>query len=222
MRFFCSLSKILVFLAISIAATALPAQDGWHCAVLRLQSFHNRTVGVFGTSLVAADFDRDGHPDGALLLRRGNSLRIEVYFRSNRVKGLSFTSNLADLAISAVDVNHDGSPDLVVEDSFWHQRQFVWLNDGSGEFSAASVTDYPAAPQDLHPRATCPLTGSECSALSQSSRVRDGHAVGCLNQTCPPPPNPFVGESDGGLTLAHTARNPVRGPPVPLLLSINS
>jgi hypothetical protein len=41
------------------------------------------TEGLFGPPLATADFDHDGHPDGALLLRSRNSFRIEVHLRSH-------------------------------------------------------------------------------------------------------------------------------------------
>lgn len=215
MRFFCSLSKIFIFVTVFVGASTLYAQDGWHSALHRLQSSHNRIGELFGPPLVAADFNRDGWPDGALLTRSGNSVCIEIYFRSDPVKRVSFRSNLADLAVSAVDVNHDGSPDLVVEDPFWHQRLFVWMNDGRGKFSAASVTDTGPAQQSTHTRATGPFTNKEFSELVRSSKVRSRHATGYFDRHTPVRyPNLFIREFVRDLTLSHAASNGVRGSPV--------
>jgi hypothetical protein len=215
MRFFCSLSKIFVFVAVFVGASALYAQDGWHSALHRLQSSNNQIGALSGPSLVAADFNHDGYPDGALLIRNGNGLWIEIYFRSDPVKRVSLSANPGDLAISAVDVNHDGSPDLVVEDPFWHQRLFVWLNDGRGKFSAASVTDTGPAQQSTHTRATGPSTNKECSELIRSSKVRSRHATGYSTPHTPVRyPNLFIREFVRDLTLSHAASNGVRGSPV--------
>ena len=212
---FCSPNRIFAFLAILIAATALHAQDGWRDAVLRLQSSYLRSSGPFGLSLVTADFNHDGHPDGALLLRSGNRAQIEVYFRSHQVRRFSFPSNLADLAISARDVNEDGSPDLVIESPFCHRALFVWLNDGSGEFNAGSVIDYPPDPEGAYREVVSSLQDWDRSALTESSRMRTRHSPGYLDrQTSVPSAISFIGESVRIPRLAHNSPNLVRGSPV--------
>jgi len=214
-RPFCTL-KFLVFLTIFLPSIGLEAQDGWQFALLRFQSPHDVSDGIHAPSLASADFNHDGYLDGALLPRSGNNLSIEVYLRSDHVERVSFRSNRADLTISALDINHDGSPDLVVEDPFWRQRLFVWLNDGKGKFSAASVTDYPSTPHDNHSKATRPLRDDDSNALVESSKFRDWDAVGFLKrEPSIPPLNHFIRKFVRGITLSHPAPNLVRGPPFP-------
>jgi hypothetical protein len=110
-----------------------------------------KTRNLLGNSLgrkfVAADFDNDQRPDGAILLGgeqlEGHQLfRIRVY-TAGQDRELTFQSNETALAISALDVNQDGLPDLVVEQIFTHKRLQVWLNDGHGRFRQARVEDFP-------------------------------------------------------------------------------
>ena len=180
MQFICSLKRTLAFLAIFTDVSALRAQDGWSDALLRLQAASSLISPLFGQPLAAADFNHDGHPDGAVLLRHGTFARIEVLFQSHRVRSLSFTSNLAALAVSAVDVNQDGSPDLLIEDAFWRRPLFLWLNDGKGEFYAASVSDCLPISKGDRPELTSPLPGKECSALAEAHRVRSRQTIGYI------------------------------------------
>src|ERR1700722_19991368 len=130
---------------IAFATVALHAQSGLSDALERVNSSRNLPDQLFASSVVTADFNNDSHPDGAILMRSKSESRIEVHFRFQATSQITFASNLPALAISALDVNHDGSPDLVVEDPFSNHRLFVWLNDGYGAFRAARVDDFPAA-----------------------------------------------------------------------------
>jgi hypothetical protein len=215
MRFSCSPNRIFAFLAILIAATALHAQDGWRDAALRLQSSHSRIGGPFGPSLVAADFNHDDHTDGAVLLRDGSSIQIEVHLRSHLIRRLSFKSNLANLAISARDVNQDGSLDLIIENPFRHRPLFVWLNDGSGKFYAGSITDYPPARDGNYNEVTGPLPTREYSALIKSNGVRIRLIAGRPDQQISVPSLiGFMGRAAQITDLAHISPNLVRGSPV--------
>jgi len=163
--------SIAIFVMFSVAA-ALHAQDGLSEALARVSSSSNLSSGLFGPSLVTADFNHDSHPDGAVLVRGRNTSRIEVHFRFQRVSQITFASNFPALAISALDVNHDGSPDLVIEDPFSNRRLFIWLNDGYGSFRAARVDDFPDSNDERH-RASGPLSHPpESRALVSKSRMR--------------------------------------------------
>lgn len=215
MRLFCSPNRIFALFAILIAATALHAQDGWRDAVLRLQPFPGRTGGLLVPPMVTADFNHDGHPDGAVMLRNGSSIQIEVHFRSHQIRRLFFNSSLANLAISVRDVNEDGSPDLVVEEPVWRQPVFAWLNDGTGKFRAASIPDYPPLRETDHPAVTSPLPANESIALTEASNVRIRHTVGYLQrETSIPSLTCFRGPTVRVLDLANTTPNLVRGSPV--------
>lgn len=140
------LLRIIVVL-LSLAVQGAWAQDGLPGAA----SESARAAGLrssFSSGLVAADFDNDHKLDGALLLDAGviagqRVFRIELHVSASQNRSLRFASYDSSLAISALDVNRDGMPDLVVEQAFTHKRLGVWLNDGHGRFRAARVEDFP-------------------------------------------------------------------------------
>src|SRR5262249_16438114 len=100
--------------------------------------------------LAAADFDSDKKPDGALLLEAGllngeRAFRIEIHLTAGSDSAITFSSQEARLAISALDLKRDGAPDIVIEKAFTHERLQVYLNDGHGSFIKARTEDYPAS-----------------------------------------------------------------------------
>ncbi|MGA8741997.1 MAG: VCBS repeat-containing protein [Terracidiphilus sp.] len=134
-----------------------------------------------GQKFVAADFDNDQRPDGAVLLDAGQLegrelFRIRLYIAASQDRELTFQSNEKALAISAPDVNQDGLPDLVVEQVFTHKRLQVWLNDGHGRFRQVRVEDFPPSGE-----APCRLknpTGEPCGlVLALPSRSGNDHAA---------------------------------------------
>lgn len=137
-----SLRKIIPCLLLLFSAGALNAQEGLSDAFARLQSCWFPANTLFGPSVVTADFNHDRHADGALLIRDRDRFRIELHFRSRRITALTFASSRAALSMLALDVNQDGSPDLVVQDPFSHQRLFVWINDGRGTFHPVPVDSF--------------------------------------------------------------------------------
>ena len=163
--------SIAIFVMFSVAA-ALHAQDGLSEALARISSSCNLSSGLFGSSVVTADFNHDSYPDGAVLLRGRNTSRIEVHFRFQKISHITFASNFPALAISALDVNHDGSPDLVIEDPFSHRRLFIWLNDGYGSFHEARVDDFPAGSDERLRVSGPPSHQPDSRALVTKSRVR--------------------------------------------------
>jgi hypothetical protein len=142
-----SLLKAIVLLLVA-GVPALHAQDGLGDAFLRLNFACVLTNTPLDPAIATADFDNDTHPDGAILFRNNNTFEIEVHFRSARMSRITFASRFPTLALSAFDVNNDGTPDLVVADPFSRQRLFVWLNDGYGAFHSAHAEDFPAQPDD--------------------------------------------------------------------------
>lgn len=125
---------------------SLRAQDG----LLGLLS-HQRTTAVklpeFGQQIAAADFDQDQKPDGAILrqFRRSNGqycFLIEVHVTAGRNQVITFSSADTRLAISALDVNRDGAPDLVIDKELSHRLLKVYLNNGHGSFYRANSADY--------------------------------------------------------------------------------
>lgn len=143
-----SIVGILLFLAF-LTAPALKAQDGLRGAFKVGSPTASPPTGR-SPLIAAADFDNDQKPDGALLLQAGflngeRAFRIEIHVTAGTNNALTFSSNEPGLAISALDVNRDGAPDIVVEKGFTHERLQVYLNDGHGTFHKARKEDYPAS-----------------------------------------------------------------------------
>lgn len=198
-----------------MGATALHALDGLSDAIVRLCLPDKSTSEIYSSPLAAADFDNDGHPDGALLLRNGNRAQVEVCFGSRRVWLVTVTSSLLHLDISTKDVNEDGSPDLELEDAFSHQSLFIWLNDGYGHFYTAPTKDYPSEPRCHGPKFTRPRLNRQFGALAESSRVRSQRTVGYLDRQTLVLSGPlFRRMSVRVIALADPSRNLVRGSPV--------
>lgn len=139
------------------------AQDGLGGALSDAGKAQNLLHSMLGQNLVAADFDNDRCPDGAVLLSAGmidgqRLFRIKLHFSAGQDRDLTFRSSETALAISALDVNQDGVLDLVVEQVFTHKRLQVWLNDGNGKFRPVRVEDFP------------PSTDAPCSWKSPHER----------------------------------------------------
>jgi hypothetical protein len=169
---FLSLYKAFALVLLIAAAGVLDAQEGLSVAFTRLTNCWIPANSLLGPSVATADFNNDTHADGALLIRERERFRIEVHFRSDRVTAISFASNLPALAMLALDVNGDGSPDLVVQDPFSRKRLFVWINDGHGGFLSTSADDY-ALNSSEDSRAFLPnRPASESAELLGPSKMR--------------------------------------------------
>lgn len=130
---------------------------------------------ILGPRLVAADFDNDQRPDGAVLTEAGQFegrqlFRVKLHFTLGQQNDLTFQSSETGLVMSALDVNQDGTPDLVVEQVFTHKRLQVWLNDGHGRFRPARVEDFPPVSEGPC-RWQSPLQSQACLVLGLPSRV---------------------------------------------------
>jgi hypothetical protein len=162
---------------------ALRAQDGLLGALSREAAMTHAPIG-FEQPLAAADFDNDQRADGALLLPAGfsdgeQSFRIELHVTAGNDDVITFTTTERSLSITALDVNRDGAPDLVIEKAFTHERLQVYLNDGHGAFHKARLEDFalpdPSAPQWqsrtalFSPNVYLPTTrGSESAGLQKA------------------------------------------------------
>ncbi len=144
--------KFPIFLiSLFFAASSLWAQDGVRGAVSKVGSSPSLLRNSFEHRFVAADFDNDQKPDGAVLLDAGQFngrelFRIELHVTGGENNELTFESNETALTLSALDVNQDGAPDIVIEQAFTHKRLQVWLNDGHGLFRKVRSEDFPSAP----------------------------------------------------------------------------
>jgi hypothetical protein len=142
-RWLCAIVS-LVFLT-----PATWAQDGLRAAMSRFESPAQLGQDTFSQQIAAADFDNDQQPDGAVLLDVGQanglrSFRLEIHLTAGTNTGFVFSSAASALSISALDVNADGLPDIIVQKTFTHERLQVWLNDGHGSFRKVNSEDYPS------------------------------------------------------------------------------
>lgn len=142
-----SICGMIVLLAV-LCPSLLKAQDGLRGAMSRGSAAP--PLPMFWAQIAAADFDNDHDPDGAILLETGRlngkrSFRIEVHVTESANSAMTFSSAESGLAISALDVNQDGAPDIVIEEAFTRQRLQVYLNDGHGSFRQVRVEDYPSS-----------------------------------------------------------------------------
>lgn len=171
----------LILALLVLAAPSLRAQDGLRGALSKMGAASNLPRISFGQILAAADFDNDQKPDGALLLNVGEIdgqrlFRIELHVSAIGNQNLTFVSKDTELAISALDVNQDGMPDLIVEHAFTHKRLQVWLNDGHGRFRRARVEDFPQT-TDTRCSWRSPSGGQDCVIASLPSRSQSHSAI---------------------------------------------
>jgi len=141
----------IFLISLFLMAPVLWAQDGLEGAVSKVGHGPSLLPNSFEHRFVAADFDNDQKPDGAVLLDAGNLngqklFRIELHVTAGENNELTFESNETALTLSALDVNQDGAPDIIVEQAFTHKRLQVWLNDGHGLFHKVRGEDFPSAP----------------------------------------------------------------------------
>jgi hypothetical protein len=209
---------VLALLALS--APSLWAQDGLGGALSVLGITDKLLHDQFSQKLVAADFDKDEKPDGAVLLDAGRhrglrSFRIELHVTSHDNTALTFDSNETLLGIVALDVNQDGAPDIVVEETLTHKRLHIWLNDGHGAFKKARVEDYTTAVRDGPYRLGAPFLDQDYLALYLPTRI--GSNSGIMKASAPSAADSAFGSLVLPVTSATQnetgAPAPCRGPP---------
>jgi hypothetical protein len=142
-----SISGILVAILV-LCVPAAWAQDGLGGALSRAGSRPRALLGL-GNRLAPADFDNDDRLDAAILLQQELSngqtcFRIELHVTAGTNHAITFSSAESGLAISTIDVNRDGAPDIVIERELTHERLQVFLNDGHGNFHTVRGNDYPS------------------------------------------------------------------------------
>jgi hypothetical protein len=171
----------MFLIALAFTAPSAVAQDGLGGALSEAAKGRNLMPDSLGIKIATADFDSDQQPDGAVLLDEGQFegrrfFRIRLHFTAGQDNDLTFQSNETSLAISALDVNQDGVPDLVVEQIFTHKRLQVWLNDGHGRFRQARVEDFP--PMSEAPcKWKAPIVEPSCLVLALPSRSEKNQAA---------------------------------------------
>jgi len=163
----------------------LRAQDGLRGALSAAEKPGNVVLDP-SARIAAADFDSDQKPDGALLLEAGllngeRAFRIEIHATAGPNDSIIFSSNESGLSISALDVNRDGAPDIVIETAFTHERLQVFLNNGHGIFHKVRTEDYPSSDPSMPacgarliqppPFVCLPISGGSDSGTAQQISV---------------------------------------------------
>lgn len=219
MREFRSLIRAILLLLVVCSFSTLHAQDGLSEAFSRLDSVRDLSSEIIGPAVATADFNKDTHPDGAVLIRNNNTFQIEVHFRFRKVSKITFASKFPTLAISAFDVNHDGNPDLIVEEPFSRQRLFVWLNDGSGSFHSANAKDYPSGTSESYQSLGGPVHAPQSEAMVVPARLQFRAASsGSLRIAAPANGIHSTRQETFHLVEFASAPNLLRGPPTGVLL----
>jgi hypothetical protein len=148
---FAALCLMLVLATRSSAAAASPAHVAAHFAI--------------------ADFDGDSRPDLASVdASQGNS-RITRYWIAFRLSGgpgsgVAITAPTGGLQITSRDVNGDSFPDVIVTTAWTNTPVAVLLNDGFGNFTTSSPSEFQNA-----------FTTSETSWTFAANEIRDATAL---------------------------------------------
>jgi len=147
MKYRFSIFGLMLFLLLPVANVR--AQDGIAGAWLQ-QVKPPTPIFNLRSHLAAADFDNDQKPDGAILQEAGllegkRAFRIELHLSGGCNNAITFSTLETALSISALDVDRDDAPDIVIEKAFTHQRIQIYINDGHGGFRQARADDYPSS-----------------------------------------------------------------------------
>ena len=132
----------------------------------------------FGWSTAIADLDADGRPDFAIADRVGSGARrfeygVDVELSAGASQRLRVAPPTDAVAVVAEDIDADGDLDIVVTPALGSDVVAVWLNDGSGRFSAASLDHVPAhVPRQR--RVTSPASIAPIDAVVIARRVAIG------------------------------------------------
>lgn len=209
-----------VLAAMALIAPSLWAQDGLEGALSRLGATGSLLHEPFEQRLVAADFDHDQKPDAAVLLDTGQfdgqeTFRIELHVTASNNSELSFESDEPDLAITSSDINHDGAPDIVVQQTFTHRRLHVWLNDGHGAFRKARIEDFPSEDGESPYQFEAPSPAQDFPTLYLPSRP--GSELASVRAASPSLGSFVSGQRIQPIASTRQTRvddpNPSRGPP---------
>ena len=198
-----------------LAAPSLWAQDGLPGAVSQ-----TNLAAPFDRSLAVADFDNDQKPDGAVLVGSGGiypaSFRIELHLTAHENTELAFESSQTALELVALDIDHDGDTDVIVQQAFTHQRLSVWINDGHGTFHEGRLQDFPSVALVIPQSLSAPADQPEVAALGLPSQR--GFEIAILTLPLlsrPPTTNRFRTSSPAFSAASYAvAANSSRAPPL--------
>ena len=212
-------------LALSLTAPSLGAQD-WSMGIPSARADRcTFSTEHLGQRFIVADFNNDQKPDSITLASFGqrsgqNLFSVRVCDSGRTMSLLTFESNEPAIIVTAIDVNRDGSPDIVVEQPYTQKRIQVWLNDGHGGFHKANVADF-ANPDT---RAPCTVAASlkERHHSPRRAHLRRGKKLSI--QAAPLPTARRYSPSRHHRSLIVRVRkdlggpNPSRAPPIALHL----
>ena len=105
------------------------------------------TVGAYAVAIVAADFNRDGKADLAVVNSMSNSVSILLGNGNGTftaATSLATGNGASSLAVG--DFNRDGNPDLVVGNA---NTVSVFLGNGNGTFQAAQNSGFISSPNAI-------------------------------------------------------------------------
>jgi len=161
------------------AASGLPARATAHFAI--------------------ADFDGDNRPDLASInigQSDTRSTRYSIAFRlsGGRRQTVGITAPAGGLEIIANDVNGDSFPDVIVSTAWTNKPVAILLNDGLGNFTVSSPSDFPNA-----------FVTSEMFLSFVAPEIRDATGLLLLRS-----PSGNGGTSTVSLLPAPTSRRPVK------------
>jgi hypothetical protein len=130
----------------------------------------------FGESLLAADFNGDGHVDLAVLNYGGVNVLFGNGDGTFQAPLVYSAGNSTALAFTAGDFNNDGKPDIAL--SLFSLGVQILLGNGDGTFQAQPLTPFPAA-DELGTLVAGDLNGdgNPDLAIGYSSNVQSGTAV---------------------------------------------
>ena len=148
---FAALSLLLIFARRSAAAAASPAHAATHFAI--------------------ADFDGDSRPDFASVDAGQISSRLTKYWIEFRLsggpsRGVTITAPTGGLQLASRDVNGDSFPDVIVTSAWSNTPVAVLLNDGVGNFTSSSPSEFRSA-----------FNGSGTSWTLAADEIRDATAL---------------------------------------------
>ena len=210
-------------LVLSLCAPSLCAQH-WSTGASSAQADRcNFSSERFGQRYIVADFNNDQKPDSITLISLGqhggqNLFGVRLCDSARPVRLLTFESSEPSVIVTAIDLNQDGSPDIVVEQSFTQRRIEVWLNDGRGGFQKARVADF-AIPDTRAPcSAGMPL--KERGNFPPRAHLRRGKKLGMetakLPTICCYSPNRYRRSLTAQVQKELGGPNLSRAPPLPI------
>ena len=207
--------RLLLVIVFAMAASRMWAQDGLQGALSQ-----TNFATSLERSLAVADFDDDQKPDGAVLLECGglcsqNNFRIQLHLTGRGNTELTFQSNQTALELVALDIDHDGYTDVVVQQAFTHKRLHVWINDGGGTFHEEQAQDFPVAEIGTRESLDLPSNPSGGAALAfPPQRGFEIAGLGILPLLSRPPTDSKFQRRSARLTpaspllAAHSSRAP--------------